>query len=619
MPKKCSILQTKNDKRVTEKSKYKTMISEMMLRDNNVWFTKGKLFKQMMDDEMLDNVTDDVTQEEHRSSQSMIRSPNDLILSNEMLKVLPESTLPFTKPLPNLLVTPTNDYLCEKQCEELCESWLSFISAANYWIVEDVDFPPCILSGIRNLVYLPETLISKLCDSMVEWKRPVLANVFRDIYDTCRPKSVLSDIIEVGCKHDYLFIVQILVDGKQPSPIMLCEERCSSGDKSFRERSCPVGYSGTPGVKSVDSPVAINICCQYGSINCLRYLCDLCDSIDYTNICERSAYYGHLDCLRFAHERGGNPSINCYYIWSSGNLPCIQYSWEHRPTKQIWYKILEMFIYRNYLDCLHWGLCIWSKQDKYNEWIDVYQLLEHSMKCKHIECFKKILAFTEVLTHNLLMRLIQYACKNNQPEFLSIMYHSNRSPFLPEYNSHTVQPLLAAYELAAESGSLDCMKIINQEFGIRWPTKDTLLFILREDHVHCLEYWLDTFPEIFDTLVPNYHSIFKYMGIQGIMSRKCFQYAYTKKMCGYLCYYDDATKLNLPRPSYDEQLTWEIPTNIKKYEWPPLSEFTTWVPFRLQGFSFTTPEELRSLQSMIGDGLPSTNRISAPFVPEYVL
>jgi hypothetical protein len=36
-------------------------------------------------------------------------------------------------------------------------------------------------------------------------------------------------------------------DGK-PSPIMLCEERCSSGVKSVGDRSCSVGYSGTPGV-----------------------------------------------------------------------------------------------------------------------------------------------------------------------------------------------------------------------------------------------------------------------------------------------------------------------------------------------------------------------------------
>lgn len=498
---------------------------------DTLWFINGELFKQMVDEITISPPTtncSDCAQYEYYT---------------QLLNVLPESTKPFTKNIPELLYRP----LTGEQYDELCESWVYFISAANYWIVEDIDFPQSLISGINNIIHLPETHKSKLCDS-ISFSRPKLTKVICDIYDLCRtvPSQFMDKIVETSIKHDYLYLVQLTYNQSR--------HKCSI-------------------------PHAINVCCQYGSIDCLCYLCGLDrNAIDYTNICERSAYYGHLECLRFAHENGGELKSNPYYNWSSGNLPCIKYLWEHTPPyeKQIGYRILEMFVYCNHNDCLKWGLSIRSQH--YSS--DIYELLKTAINSKHMDCFKQLIDMVDVLSHNQLMRIIQHACRKNQPECLSMLYCSERSPFLPVYNFGIIQPLINAYEIAAESGSLECMKIINHEFGIKFPTKQTLLSILQEDHVHCLKYWLDTFPE----MVLGSNAVFRYM-YSNTPPHKCFEYAYTQKMRGYLHYIDDPLIFNLlPRISYDEYYTWYHDNDKNNYseamgrdEWPSLSEFT-WVP-----------------------------------------
>lgn len=77
-----------------------------------------------------------------------------------------------------------------------------------------------------------------------------------------------------------------------------------------------------------------------------------CRNYHLDNLCSNAAYFGHIECLRYAHENGSRLDENIS-LYTSGNIDCMQYVYEHGAP---WHEHTTFYslLYGN-LECLRYA------------------------------------------------------------------------------------------------------------------------------------------------------------------------------------------------------------------------------------------------------------------------
>jgi len=110
----------------------------------------------------------------------------------------------------------------------------------------------------------------------------------------------------------------------------------------------------------------------YGHLECLKYAHENgCPWDKYT--CEYAAYNGHLECLKYAHENGCPWGADtCINAVTNGHLECLKYAHENGCS---WDEsICEKAAEYGHLECLKYALehnCPYTKNDEIIKYIKI--------------------------------------------------------------------------------------------------------------------------------------------------------------------------------------------------------------------------------------------------------
>ena len=167
---------------------------------------------------------------------------------------------------------------------------------------------------------------------------------------------------------------------------------------------------------------------EKGLLGCLKALRNYRFKWNKSVICERAAKYGHLECLKYAHENGCPlKSWVCAIAASRGHLECLQYA--HEKGCPWDYMTTMMAAELGRLECLkyaHVNGCPWRENT-----------CSEAARNGHLECLK----YAHVNKCPWDYRTCMHAAKYGHLKCLKYAYE-NGCPYEPKLKSTIVQKIL---------------------------------------------------------------------------------------------------------------------------------------------------------------------------------
>jgi hypothetical protein len=160
------------------------------------------------------------------------------------------------------------------------------------------------------------------------------------------------------------------------------------------------------------------------------------------NICDMISFSDHLDCLKYAHEKGCILSRSCFYAAENGHLDCLIYA--HENGCPIGTDVWEIAIEKRHIDCFIYAY------EKYSAYYSDYP------------------------------KPCVIAAKIGYIEILEYMYSKFGTTYF--WNDKTKH----LCEIAAENGHLNFLKYAH-EHGCDWD-KGVCIAAVKNGHLDCLKY-----------------------------------------------------------------------------------------------------------------------------------
>jgi hypothetical protein len=99
---------------------------------------------------------------------------------------------------------------------------------------------------------------------------------------------------------------------------------------------------------------------EFGHLECLKYAHE--NGCGWYGVCGRAATFGQLECLKYAHENGCElDDMVTYFAASTGHLNCLKYAVEHGCQLHVSTGVVAAKA--GYLECLkyaHKNGCEWD-------------------------------------------------------------------------------------------------------------------------------------------------------------------------------------------------------------------------------------------------------------------
>lgn len=205
-------------------------------------------------------------------------------------------------------------------------------------------------------------------------------------------------------------------------------------------------------------------CVAVGNLRLLKYWVATLAITLHSDLCPIAAAAGHLEILKFLHERVPMYSNTCTAAAGSGHLHCLKFLRERRYPCEWTDEATAAAASRGHLDCLKYMRehgCRWTEA-----------VILNAIDRGHVECLRY--AIEQKCQPSL--RAYTEAALFNKPDCMKVLFE-----YKVPCNEQTT-----ACEHAALSGSLECLRMMH-EHKFAWDAW-TCIRAAANGHLDCLQY-----------------------------------------------------------------------------------------------------------------------------------